>query len=288
MSQVATSGPANGTPVPVLKEKSPEVLLIASFLRTHSLLKLRQGSVNGQNVEFFRYKRCIRALTSSDYQDSALKQKVPANPELLNNPQLAQRVFIALISNQLVVPITKLSTLDARSNGFKPTKESPCFVPLSKCALADNEYFYWTFTPNNPLLPLYSLLGIVGILTLICFPLWPMVMRRGAWYISMLLLGAILLLFILAIVRLVVFLVLSPFTKFWIFPNLFADVGFFESFVPLYEFELEKQPKKSKSKKSKNSAPPAVTTPETATATSTATKPQLATKRKVILEEVEE
>ncbi|KAJ7906265.1 translocation protein [Mycena leptocephala] len=62
-------------------------------------------------------------------------------------------------------------------------------------------------------------------------------------------LGLIGLFFGIAIVRLIFYIitivVASP--GIWIFPKLFADVGFVESFIPLWEWDLPK--KKSKKKK---------------------------------------
>lgn len=71
-------------------------------------------------------------------------------------------------------------------------------------------------------------------------------MRTGVWYLSVACLGFIGAIAVLAVVRLLLFMV----TMFavppgiWLFPNLFEDVGFFESFVPLWAWQ--KQPKKKK------------------------------------------
>jgi len=69
---------------------------------------------------------------------------------------------------------------------------------------------------------------VVIMLAGVMFPLWPHVMRLGAWYLSMAMLGLIGLFFAMAIVRLIFYIitviVASP--GIWIFPQLFADVGF--------------------------------------------------------------
>jgi len=88
---------------------------------------------------------------------------------------------------------------------------------------------------------------VVCMLAGVMFPLWPAFMRLGVWYLSMLVLAFLAALFALAIVRLIIY-ILTVFTLppgLWIFPQLFADVGFFESFVPLYEWDY---PKKKKGK----------------------------------------
>lgn len=62
----------------------------------------------------------------------------------------------------------------------------------------------------------------------VMFPLWPPTMRLGVWYLSIVCLGLVGLFFAIAIVRLIFYIVslvvASP--GIWIFPKLFADVGF--------------------------------------------------------------
>jgi len=83
----------------------------------------------------------------------------------------------------------------------------------------------------------------------VMFPLWPPIMRLGVWYLSIGMLGLIGLFFGLVLFRLVFYIitvvVASP--GIWIFPKLLADVGFVESFIPLWEWDLPK--KKAKKKK---------------------------------------
>ena len=66
------------------------------------------------------------------------------------------------------------------------------------------------------------------ILAGVMFPLWPPIMRLGVWYLSMVVLALIGLFFVIAIIRLIFYIitiiVASP--GIWIFPKLFADVGF--------------------------------------------------------------
>ena len=69
---------------------------------------------------------------------------------------------------------------------------------------------------------------VVVMLAGVMFPLWPPTMRLGVWYLSMGCLGLVGLFFVIAIVRLIFYIitvvVASP--GIWIFPKLFADVGF--------------------------------------------------------------
>jgi len=87
------------------------------------------------------------------------------------------------------------------------------------------------------------------ILAGVMFPLWPPILRLGVWYLSMLLLSLVGLLLVIAVIRLIFYivtvLVASP--GIWIFPRLFADVGFIDSFIPLWEWDYPKKKSKKKS-----------------------------------------
>lgn len=105
---------------------------------------------------------------------------------------------------------------------------------------------------------------VVILLAGVMFPLWPLWMRQGVWYISVGLLGLIAAFFVLAIIRLILWACSSVVGKgFWLFPNLFADVGFVESFIPVWEWDVPtpaKKPKKSKKAAQQSPSAVAVTT----------------------------
>lgn len=92
--------------------------------------------------------------------------------------------------------------------------------------------------------------------------------------------------FLIAIIRLIIYIItllVLP-RAFWLYPNLFEDCGVLESFQPLYGWD---EPKKSKKGKSSKSA----SKPETeSSGAATGVKPaeNAPTKRKVVLEEVDE
>ncbi|ODV87736.1 hypothetical protein CANARDRAFT_25961 [[Candida] arabinofermentans NRRL YB-2248] len=235
------------------KQKNPVAIVVATYLRYHKLLKQRQGMniITSEKQDFFRYKRIIRALLSDDYKKQQLKQ--PSLPPIETNQQ-AQSVFILLIQNQLVQPIKKLKTIEAKEKKIKLEKSVPCLEPTTKATLQPDEYYIWNFTPPNPYLILYSILGIVGIFTVILFPLWPFWMRKGVWYLSTGMLGLIGLFFVVAIIRLIIYLFTLMFLtrRFWLFPNLFEDCGFFDSFKPTYAWEDPSTTEKSKKKGKKS------------------------------------
>lgn len=218
--------------------KNPMASAVANAIRHNPELKLRQGNlaVNGstnKKVDFFRFKRVIRALLSEDYKKKQMKS--PILP-LIDDNQKATAVYVQMIQAGLVYPLNKLKHDEAVSKKLSCEKGYPNIERLMKATLDPNEYYFWNYEVPNPYGFLYGILMIVAVFGLILFPLWPYSLRLGVWYLSMGSLGLLFAFFVMAIIRLILFLfsypILSP--GFWLFPNLFADCGFFESFVPLY------------------------------------------------------
>lgn len=257
--------------------KNPVILSIANFLRQHKLLKLRTGInlTNKQTNEFFRYKRCIRALLDNSYEIYRLKQlnsKLNLKLPEIKDEITAQKIFISLIQSQLILPIEKLNLKLIKENNLKlPDKSTPYFNIIQKAVLQPDNYYIWTYQPSNPFLFIYTILGVITIFTIILFPLWPFWMRKGVWYLSVILLGLIVLFFIIAILRLIIYvLTLALPNQFWLFPNLFEDCGFVESFIPFYEW-TSPDAKKTKKKSKKPSSSPSSKKLDTTSTTSTTT-----------------
>lgn len=145
--------------------------------------------------------------------------------------------------------------------------------PHSMQEMNEEHYYAWLYEGSQ----LGTMLGGIALVGLVfagvMFPLWPQVMRDGAWYLSIGVLGLIGLLLAITAVRLVLFvvtyLVASP--GIWIFPNLYEDVGFVDSFIPFWAWA---EPAK---KKGKQAVAPATDAADAkpATATSTARAPLL-------------
>lgn len=248
---------------------------------------MRTGLLNNtSDVDFFRFKRIIRALTSEDYKK---KQSNPKNELIpIESDQEAAKVFIQLIQNQLVTPVEKLHYAEVKQyKGWKPDRNKPTLKPTTKANLEPNAYYVWNYTKPNPYLALYGLLMFAGVFAVILFPLWPAKMKIGVWYLSMGMLGLIGLFFAIAFVRLIIYVVtlLTMKQAFWLYPNLFADCGVIDSFKPLYEWEQDKKAKKSKKSKKSPTSEPSETSGTTTGASASAAN---ATKRRVVLEEVDE
>lgn len=102
---------------------------------------------------------------------------------------------------------------------------------------ADEFHYIWFYEGAQWRQKLYAGGALLGVIAVVLFPLWPYALRRGVWYLSMGCVGLLGLFFALAIVRLILFLVTivtGPKPGIWLFPNLFEDVGFFDSFKPVW------------------------------------------------------
>lgn len=259
-----------GQRVSLSKEQSPIAIALATAVRHNALLKQRQGilATNKTKTDFFRFKRFVRAIQSADYKKKQERspKTIPAVPDDTNS---INQVFILLIQNQLIIPVEKIKTKEAKKLGFAIDKNTPAIKPAEKAVLQPDCYYAWNFNPPNPLMPLYSLLAVIAIFTVILFPLWPLWMRKGVWYLSTGLLVFVAAFFATAIIRLVIYLItLATMSRqFWLFPNLFADCGVLDSFKPVYGWEDPN--KKKKSKKGKTNANAQITKENTTTATNT-------------------
>lgn len=288
----ATPPAGNGSvPIQTSNQRSPAILNIAKFLKDNKILKQRTGLLNNtDDVEFFRFKRLKRALLSEEYKK---KQSNPKNELIpITSEEEASKVFILLIQAQLILPIEKLHYSEVKQNkGWKPNKTKPTLKPSKKASLDPNNYFVWLYTKPNPLILLYSILTIAGIFTVILFPLWPVFMKIGVWYLSMGLLGLLGLFFLIAIIRLIIYLIsliILP-RAFWLYPNLFEDCSVIESFKPLYGWEEPKINKKSKGdKKNSNKIESSNEKPSGTSTGASNNDTQTTSRRKVTLEEVDE
>ena len=210
-------------------------------------------------------KRAIRLLLSDAYKKKA--QKAKSNLPQVTNHDEAIAAFRKLQASLLALRVEKVSAHHGHDHehtekkkakekdGKKKKKKSSTNKPKlpqnlqiqrDQTSFSETDYFAWFYETTQ----LQTILGGIGIVVVlfaaILFPLWPPIMRTAVWYLSIALLGVIAGIFAIAVVRLILFII----TMFavppgiWLFPNLFEDVGFFDSFVPLWAWQ--KEPKKKK------------------------------------------
>ncbi|KAG7441134.1 translocation protein [Guyanagaster necrorhizus] len=216
----------------------PELKKVAQFLRSGEAgMKVRVGALNGKRVDYFKGKSAVKALLSPAYQK---KKGMPT----IGNEEEAKTVLRAVNSFAFFLLVQRGGPSGSSSSSPKSMQI------IQEQRFAPDEYYAWFYAGSQWTTYAGGAAMVAIMLAGVMFPLWPPIMRLGVWYLSIGMLGLIGLFFIIAILRLIFYIitviVASP--GIWIFPKLFADVGFVESFIPLWEWDIPK--KKSKKKKS--------------------------------------
>merc|ERR1711976_92825 len=104
------------------------------------------------------------------------------------------------------------------------------------------EVYIWLWNPTPFMHWVY---GCGVLLVVICgtlFPLWLSSLRTGVYYSSVSVAGFIGSILVIGLLRTILFGIIWGLTggrhNFWFLPNLLADVGFWESFVPVYTYDV--------------------------------------------------
>ena len=113
-----------------------------------------------------------------------------------------------------------------------------------------NEFYVWIYSPTTIKQYIVGALLVIGCIAVCLFPLWPLEVRTAVYYLSMVLASLLGLLLSLALIKYIIFagvwLLTMGKIKFWLLPNLTEDVGFIESFIPLYVLDTIDKKKSNK------------------------------------------
>lgn len=105
-------------------------------------------------------------------------------------------------------------------------------------------YYVWLYEGSQVMRKVYAALALMVIFLIVCYPLWPLKLRQGVYYLSWGFLGLLGLFFLMAIFRVILFcityFVVSP--GLWLFPNLWEDVSFLDSFRPVWAWHEVSSP----------------------------------------------
>ena len=234
-------GQHQGQQVPITPgAPDPKALALAKWLKSQEL-KPRTCILNGQRKDMFRVKRALRAISSPAYTTARKK-----NPQLpaVTDSQPATEIFKLL-------PLSLLALRVSKSDPHAGHKHAPPAKPQKRTKglwtvkieqqqdISDDLHYVWLYEGPQWKQKLYAGGALTAIMAVVMFPLWPVKLRIGVWYLSMGALGLIGLFFAMAIFRLILFCV-TIFTVppgLWLYPNLFEDVGFFDSFRPVWGWQ---------------------------------------------------
>jgi translocation protein SEC62 len=186
-------------------------------------------------------KRALRALQSPAYEKA--RKKNPLLPQITDRASL-ENTFKLLPLSLLALRVSKSDPHEGHNHapGAHKTKRVKGLwtVKIEQQQECKEElHFVWLYEGAQIMRKVYAIGGLVAAFTVVLFPLWPMKMRLGVWYLSMGMLGLIGLFFVMAIFRLILF-VITMFAVppgLWLYPNLFEDVGFFDSFRPVWGWQ---------------------------------------------------
>lgn len=153
----------------------------------------------------------------------------PAYAKTKNTPKItSESEAHTLLHN--IIPFTFFLRIDRGQP--VGSASSPKTVQINQMQLfKPDEYYAWFYEGSQWTNYVGGIAMVAIILAGVMFPLWPPILRLGVWYLSLVFLGLVGLLLVISIIRLI-FYVITVFVAspgIWIFPRLFADVGFVRS-----------------------------------------------------------
>jgi len=184
----------------------------------------------------FRVKRALRALESPAYQKA--QKKNPSLPEITDRASL-ENAFKLLPLSMLALRVTKSDPHEGHDHAPKKGKRvkgqwTVRIEPQQEAG--DDMYYVWLWEGSQVMRKVYAGLALLAIFAIVLYPLWPLKMRQGVYYLSWGFLGLLGLFFLMAIFRVILFCItyfaVPP--GLWLYPNLWEDVSFMDSFRPVW------------------------------------------------------
>ena len=111
---------------------------------------------------------------------------------------------------------------------------------LDQIFVDSSDAYVWLYDPVGWFYWAGGTAIVLGTIAVCLFPLWPPMMRTGVHYLSMGAAGFLLVIMGIGVLKYLLFALLFALSagklSFWLFPNLTEDVGFLESFMPVYDY----------------------------------------------------
>lgn len=193
------------------------------------------------NADSPSVKRALRAMESDAYKKA--RSKNPLLPEITDRASL-ENAFKLLPMSLLALRVSKVDPHEGHNHapGAHKTKRTKGLWTVrieQQQECREDLHFVWLYEGTQIKQKLYAVGALIIVFALVMFPLWPMKLRLGVWYLSMGMLWLIGAFFAMSIFRLILF-VITMFAVppgLWLYPNLFEDVGFFDSFRPVWGWQ---------------------------------------------------
>jgi len=253
------------------QKKQTNFLKKASYVRNNTATKSIKQPKEKDEIIYCTGKDAVDCLMKSKYfEKDPKKQELPRTERdenkfysrqeciqfchlLLMNKMFFRGVKIFKEDSQKQIDVVKDEENATDSNSenkeakqTKKTKKKKYRIDINKNqGFYDDseEIFIWMYHPTPFMHWVYGGLVLLVVIGGTLFPLWPPTLRTGVYYCSVSLASFIGGLLVVAFLRTILFGIIWACTMgthhLWILPNLVEDVGFFESFVPLYTYKIK-------------------------------------------------
>ncbi|KAF9400481.1 Translocation protein S62 [Mortierella sp. AD011] len=202
------------------------------LLSPQSGLKKRDGVFHESRVTYFRGKGAVNSLLKPEFRQTAVGKELG---ELTR--ESAAELLGSMIPHQFFLKVERPSDPEMPRNMLSLVQYQ---------SFTEDGVYLWRYEGSQLRTHLMAGGLLLIVLAGVMFPLWPVPLRLGVWYLSVGVLILLGLFFAMAIFRLILFMITWVVLKpgIWLFPNLFEDVV--DSFIPLWGWHEPEEPKESK------------------------------------------
>lgn len=208
----------------------PQLVRVARYLQSSPKVKKNECVLQEKRVEVMKGGAATKALLDAAFA----KAMGPKGPKVVSEEE-AQNILQKLLQEGMLMRVRSIN-----NTRFMQADHGRSW--------SDESLYAWLWEETQWMPYIGGILAVLLLLGAMMFPLWPfairskvnLVMNWAMWAA----IGFLLFLFITSIVRAIFYAVTSVILKpgIWIFPNLWEDVGFFESFWPLWDWEKGEVP----------------------------------------------
>uniref|UniRef100_T1GP09 Translocation protein SEC62 n=1 Tax=Megaselia scalaris TaxID=36166 RepID=T1GP09_MEGSC len=216
---------------PEVEKPSKDEYKVAKWMKKN--IKTKKTKFLSHNVEYFSAGKTLDALMNSkkvqvhpDSKQKNVEKDLPKEDKSEKTKSDSENVNVQ--SNE-----EPSKTKEKRKRKIRLDMHS------EQVFVDGSEAYVWIYDPIPIHYWIFGLILLLGAILICLFPLWPPLLRKGVYYLSVAAAGFLVFILALVVIRFIVFITiyLGSLTKlhFWILPNLTEDVGFLASFWPLYE-----------------------------------------------------
>uniref|UniRef100_A0A6G1SM75 Translocation protein SEC62 n=1 Tax=Aceria tosichella TaxID=561515 RepID=A0A6G1SM75_9ACAR len=216
------------------KQKHTEVELEITS-QDYAIAKYMRNNLPNKEAMFLGIKR-VNYFIGSKAIDLLMESKWATQEEPIFKTRNDVRIYLNdLLIKKFYHRARKIVKMDGAKKKFKLDMHD------EQCFQDSNQPYVWLYEPTSIKAWLLCFGVIFGVIAVCLFPLWPPIIRTWVYYLCIAGLVFLTSILGLAVMRHIVFMFLWTLTfgklHFWILPNLTEDVGFLESFWPLYAID---------------------------------------------------